>query len=149
MQRFFFSLSIHMWIIKIHKYIFFTSRHKQQQQLQCRTAKFSWVHNCKDFFFSLYTHVTRVSLNVSFSTFFIFSTFLSPLPVVTEPLLWLSFSTTLRIALAVFLSMYCSLFLSSYAHLSLSLSKKISFSHYKSIIVNKYYIFFIFSWRQI
>ena len=97
------------------------------------------------FFFSLYTHVTRVFLNVSFSIFFTFSTFLSP-PTSGH---W---TFTLIVSLYDFtycsrylsLSTYCFLFLSSYAQLSLSLSKKISFSHYKSTIVNNYYIFFYF-----
>ena len=113
----FFSLSIHTWIIKIHKYIFFTSQHKQQ--LQGHTSTFNWVDNCKDFFFSLYTHVTRVSLNVSFSIFFTFSTFLSPLT--SGPLNFCSHCLSLRIALVVSLSSYCSLWLSLYVFLSLPL----------------------------
>ena len=126
----------------------------------------------KDFFFSLYTHVTRVSLNVFFSIFFTFSTFLSLLTgghwtfalivslydstycsrylsLSTYCYISNSLSLYVLLSLSLSLSTYFSLFLSSYAHLSLSLSKKISFSHYKSTIVNKYYIFFIFSWLQI
>ena len=146
--KIFFSLSIYTWIIKIQKYIYFTSQHKQQQ---CRTATFSWVNSCKDFFFSLSIHTWHMSPSTSPSLFSSLSPLFSlSLPVVTKPLFWLSLSTTLRIALAVSLSTYYSLFFSSYTHLSLSLSKKISFSHYKFTIVNKYYIFFfIFSWLQI
>ena len=155
----FFSLSIHTWIIKIHKYILFF----QPAQAAAAVAvphsciQLSWQLQ-RFFFLSLYTRDTCLPQHF-LSLFSSLSPLFSHLPVVTEPLLWLSLSTTLRIALVDSLSTYCSLwlylyvffsfFLSSYAHLSLSLSKKISFSHYKSTIVNKYYIFFIFSWLQI
>ena len=112
-QKIFFSLFIHTWIIKIHKNIVFPSRHKQQQQqLHCCTAAFTWVDNWKDFFFSLYTHVTCVSFNVSFSIFFTFSTFLSP-PT--------SGHWTFALIVSLYDSTYCSRYLSLYVLLSFSL----------------------------
>ena len=152
-QDFFFSLSIHTWIIKILKYFFFPSQHKQQQQLQCAQLHSVELTIAK-IFFSLSIHMQHMSPSTFLSLFSSLSSLFSHLSVVTEPLLWLSLSTTLRITLADSLSTYCSLwlylyvffslFLSSYAHLSLFLSKNISFSHYKSTIINKYYIFFYF-----
>ena len=129
----FFSLSIHTWIIKIHKYIFFSSQHKQQQQLQCRTAAFSWVDNCKDFFFSLYTHATRVSLNVFFLYFLHFLhfslTYQWSLNLCSDCLslrlyVLLSLTLSLRIALSDSISMYFSLSSSLHTHTSHFLSLK-------------------------
>ena len=87
----------------------------------------------------------------NFSTFLWFSLKWSSKSLSLSTLLHITYCSCC-LSLSVYriaLFMYFSLFLSSYAHLSLSLSKKIFFSHYKSTIVNKYYIFFIFSWLQI
>jgi hypothetical protein len=89
------------------------------------------TRDTQDFFFSLYTaRDTQLSLSLNVSLFF---------------LQFLHFSLSLKWSSEFWLLFSFSL----YVLLSQSLSLSTYFSHYKFTIVNKYFIFFIFSWLQI
>ena len=116
-KKFFLSLYTRELLKYINTFFFQPTQVATAAAVSHSYIKLNW--QLQRFFFSLYTHMTRVSLNVSFSIFFTFSTFLSP-PT--------SGHWTFALIVSLYDSTYCSRRLSLYVLLSLTLSMYFSLS---------------------